>query len=118
MYQLIYISHVTIQFPQQELVRLLRYSGQWNDLVGTSGVLRGNDEYFVQVLAGGVEAIGGLYGKLLRATTLPKPPCQVYLGCKPLLSLSMRAFLLAKMGLADPNDTFWAALTLYSIMHD
>ena len=66
MYQLIYTSHATIPFTEQELVNLLKHSRQWNELVGITGVLLYNDEHFVQVLEGSVEAIGDLYGKLLR----------------------------------------------------
>jgi hypothetical protein len=66
MYQLIYTSHATVPFTGQELVSLLKQPRQWNDLLGITGVLLYNDEHFVQVLEGSVEAIGDLYGKLLR----------------------------------------------------
>jgi hypothetical protein len=66
MYQLIYTSYATVPFTEQELVSLLKQSQQWNELVGITGVLLYNDEHFVQVLEGSAEAIGDLYGKLLR----------------------------------------------------
>jgi hypothetical protein len=66
MYQLIYTSQATIPFTQEALKKLLKQSKQWNEQVGITGVLLYNDEQFVQVLEGSIEAVSDLFGKLLR----------------------------------------------------
>jgi hypothetical protein len=65
MYQLIYTSQATISFTEDTLTKLLKQSQQWNEQVGITGVLLHNDEHFVQVLEGSIEAVSALFGKLL-----------------------------------------------------
>jgi len=66
MYQLIYTSQATVPFTEAMLLELLKQAQQWNEQVGITGVLLYNEQHFVQVLEGSVEAVGDLYGKLLR----------------------------------------------------
>ncbi len=66
MYQLICTSQATIPFTQEQLTDLLKRAQHRNERVGITGVLLYNDDQFVLVLEGSVEAVGELYGKLRR----------------------------------------------------
>lgn len=66
MHQLIYTSHATFPFSDEDLLALLRWSRQWNEQVGITGVLLYGDGQFVQVVEGNVEAVDSLFEHIRR----------------------------------------------------
>jgi hypothetical protein len=66
MHQLIYTSHATCLMTDNDLLALLRWSREWNEQAGVTGVLLYGDQQFVQVIEGPQAVVDYLYGNLLR----------------------------------------------------
>lgn len=66
MHQLIYTSYATFAFTDDDLLALLRWSRQWNEQHGITGVLLHGDGQFVQVVEGSKAEIDYLYSHILR----------------------------------------------------
>ncbi|MVN77813.1 hypothetical protein GO988_15890 [Hymenobacter sp. HMF4947] len=66
MHQLIYTSHATFSMTDKDLLALLRWSRDWNEQKGVTGVLLYGDNQFVQVIEGPKEVVAYLYTHILR----------------------------------------------------
>ena len=65
MHQLIYTSRATFALMDDDLLALLRWSRQWNEKEGVTGVLLYGDAQFVQVIEGSKEKVEYLYGHII-----------------------------------------------------